>query len=285
MKTITKILTAVLFVTNVCFPLREASSNGLGYKLNISNLNYTSESSLQFDIYLLNTSNGEFRYSLGQYFLEFNPKIANGGTLTYSIIESALPELMRPRNPTVSGDQLRLAMNTISSNKDNLPLIPNKEPGILVVRMKLETSAKIFADEPLNLKLSSNNFKTKIFAYIENKTIEITNSENSVTDILETNGGATQNNSELPKEYSLSQNYPNPFNPETKIQFDIPKLSNVKLIIYDVTGRSVTTLVNQELQPGRYEYKFGGDKFASGVYFYSIKAGSFSEVKRMFLIK
>jgi len=281
MKTITKILAVVLFISNVCF------SNGLSYKLSVSNLNYTSENSLQFDIYLMNTSDdkNEFRYSIGQYFLEFNDKIANGGNLSYSIVESALPEMMRPRNPSVSGNQLRLAMNTISSNKDNLPVIPNKEPGILVVRMKLETSAKIFADEPLNLKLSSSIFKTKIFAYIDNKTVEITNSENNITDILETNGGAIQNNTELPDKYSLSQNYPNPFNPETKIAFDIPQLSNVKLIIYDITGRAVATLVNQELQPGRYEYKFGGDKFASGVYIYKISAGDFSEVKKMFLIK
>jgi len=285
MKTITKILTAVLFISNVCFPLREASSNGLNYKLTISNLNYTSETSLQFDVYLLNTSNEEFRYSIGQYFLEFNPKIANGGTLTYSIIESALPELMRPRNASVSGDQLRLAMNTISSSKENLPLIPSKEPGILIVRMKLETSAKTFADVPLNLKLSSAIFKTKIFAYLDNKTIEITNSENNVADLLEKNGAVTQNNTELPKEYALSQNYPNPFNPETKIEFDIPNLSNVKLIIYDITGRAVTTLVNQELQPGRYEFKFDGNNFASGIYFYKIGAGDFSAVKKMFLIK
>lgn len=281
MKTITKILAVVLFISNVCF------SNGLSYKLSVSNLNYTSENSLQFDIYLMNTSDdkNEFRYSIGQYFLEFNDKIANGGNLSYSIVESALPEMMRPRNPSVSGNQLRLAMNTISSNKDNLLLIPNIEPGMLVVRMKLETSAKIFADEPLNLKLSSSNFKTKVFAYIDNKTIEITNSENNVTDNLETNGGVIQNNTELPDKYSLSQNYPNPFNPETKIAFDIPQLSNVKLIIYDITGRAVATLVNQELQPGRYEYKFGGDKFASGVYIYKINAGDFSEVKKMFLIK
>jgi len=289
MKTITKILTAILFISNVSLTLAEAGANSLSYKLTISNLNYTSENALEFDIYLLNTSNdksaNEFKYSLGQYFFDFNSKIANGGTLTYSIIESELPEHMRPRSASVSGDQLRLAINSISSDKVNLPLISNKEPGLLVVRMRLETSAKIFADAPLNLKLSSGIFKTKIFAYIDNKTIEITNSESNVADYLETNSGVTQNNNELPKEYSISQNYPNPFNPETKIKFDIPQLSDVKLLIYDITGRVVATLVNQELQPGRYEFKFEGNNFASGVYFYSIKAGSFSEVKRMFLIK
>jgi len=286
MKTITKLFTAFLFISTVCLPLRASSSNGLSYKLNISNPTYISGNSLQFDIYLLNTSGdkNEFRYSLGQYFLQFNPEIANGGTLTYSIIGSDLPNNMQPRNASVSGDQLRLAMNTISSDKANLPVVTNEEPGLLVVRMRLETSAKAFADVPLNLQWSSDRFRTKIFAYIDNKTVDITNTENSVADIREVNGGANQITG-LPKEYSLSQNYPNPFNPETKIEFDLPNLSDVKLIVYDITGKTVATLVNQTLQPGRYQYRFGGDKFASGVYFYKITAGDYSAVKKMFLIK
>jgi|WetSurSiteA1Bulk_404760.scaffolds.fasta_scaffold07017_2 hypothetical protein len=114
----------------------------------------------------------------------------------------------------------------------------------------------------------------------------------------------TKISSEIPKEFSLSQNYPNPFNPESKIQFSIPKTENrkqlnnglsfptasignplVTLKIYDALGREVETLVNEALQPGTYEVTFDGSGFNSGVYFYRLQAGEFTETKRMFLIK
>lgn len=96
---------------------------------------------------------------------------------------------------------------------------------------------------------------------------------------------------ELPKSYSLSQNYPNPFNPSTKIRFDIPSgnLNSVpvKLVIYDILGREITVLVNEDLAPGTYEYEWNAMNYSSGVYFYTIKAGdnSFTETKKMVLSK
>lgn len=89
---------------------------------------------------------------------------------------------------------------------------------------------------------------------------------------------------------SLSQNYPNPFNPQTKIKFDVPanvkgQTSNVKLVIYDLLGREVTTLVNEELKPGTYEADWDGSNFSSGVYFYKIISGDFVETKKMVLMK
>ena len=89
----------------------------------------------------------------------------------------------------------------------------------------------------------------------------------------------------IPAVFSLEQNYPNPFNPSTSIKFNIPKQSNVKLVIYDVIGKEVATLVNEMKQPGSYEAVFNGDNFASGVYFYRLEAGNFTDVKKMVLIK
>lgn len=109
-----------------------------------------------------------------------------------------------------------------------------------------------------------------------------------------TNGGIPvgilQINGTLPVEYSLSQNYPNPFNPQTKIKFDIPanvkgQTTNVKLVIYDLLGREVTTLVNEELKPGTYEADWDGSNFSSGVYFYKIITEGFVETKKMILMK
>lgn len=91
---------------------------------------------------------------------------------------------------------------------------------------------------------------------------------------------------EIPKGYSLQQNYPNPFNPETSIRFNLPSQSNVELKVFDITGRVVTTLVNNEIvAPGIKEVKFNASNLASGIYFYSIKAGSFTDTKKMILVK
>ncbi len=88
-----------------------------------------------------------------------------------------------------------------------------------------------------------------------------------------------------PLTFSLSQNYPNPFNPVTRIKFEIPKLSHVKLTIFNILGREITTLVNEELKPGRYEFSWNASKNISGVYFYKIKAGSYSETRKMMLLR
>ncbi|MCI0473273.1 MAG: YCF48-related protein [Ignavibacteria bacterium] len=126
-----------------------------------------------------------------------------------------------------------------------------------------------------------------------------TSNTNSVTklkqlsDLLLTylNTGIAPIGNEIPVRYSLSQNYPNPFNPVTKIRFAIEKTENrkqntvVKIAVYDITGREVETLVNEALQPGIYEVTFNGSGLSSGVYFYKIVAGNYSETKRMVLLK
>ena len=90
---------------------------------------------------------------------------------------------------------------------------------------------------------------------------------------------------EVPAEYRLSQNYPNPFNPSTSIEFDLPKSSLVKLVVYNMLGREVATLVYEELKPGSYEYEWNGSSFASGVYFYRLITEDFSQTKSMVLLK
>jgi photosystem II stability/assembly factor-like uncharacterized protein len=91
--------------------------------------------------------------------------------------------------------------------------------------------------------------------------------------------------SEIPEAFKLYQNYPNPFNPSTKIKFNVAKLSDVKIVAYDVMGREVQTLVNESLKPGTYEASFDGSKLSSGVYFYKLITKEFSKTRRMLLVK
>ena len=129
----------------------------------------------------------------------------------------------------------------------------------------------------------SNAGNTYISCY--NKDTLVVSKSNT---IYRSNNGGTYiviNNQIIPDNYSLSQNYPNPFNPTTNIKFSIVKTGQAKLIVYDVQGREVQTLVNERLQPGTYEASFDGSALNTGVYFYKLITGTFSETKKMLLIK
>ncbi|MFZ1279514.1 MAG: T9SS type A sorting domain-containing protein [Ignavibacteriaceae bacterium] len=89
----------------------------------------------------------------------------------------------------------------------------------------------------------------------------------------------------LPIIFSLEQNYPNPFNPSTKINYSIKEKSNVELKIFDLLGSEIATLVNEEKSPGNYEVSFDASFLSSGVYLYTIKAGSFVQTRKMLLMK
>jgi len=89
----------------------------------------------------------------------------------------------------------------------------------------------------------------------------------------------------VPKNFDLSQNYPNPFNPTTTIEYSIPKDANVSIKIYDVLGKEVATLVNEQRSAGTYIINWNASNFSSGLYFYRITAGEFADTKKMFLIK
>ena len=96
---------------------------------------------------------------------------------------------------------------------------------------------------------------------------------------------AIDNPNDLPAHYSLAQNYPNPFNPVTSIEFTISQNEFVTLNIYDVTGRNVSTVVNNSLNAGNYKISFDAVSLTSGIYFYELRAGSFISTKKMMLLK
>ena len=91
--------------------------------------------------------------------------------------------------------------------------------------------------------------------------------------------------SEIPTEFKLYENFPNPFNPSTSIQYDIPANSFVKLIVYDITGKEVTTLINETMPAGKYEAVWNGKEYASGVYFARLEAGTYKHIIKMLMVK
>lgn len=105
----------------------------------------------------------------------------------------------------------------------------------------------------------------------------------TVTNPLILEGGLTS--TELPKEFKLYENYPNPFNPATSIKYDIANNSFVKLVVYDITGKEIETLVSDNLQAGRYEANWNGGNYSSGVYFARLEAGNYKHIIKMLMIK
>jgi endo-1,4-beta-xylanase len=97
--------------------------------------------------------------------------------------------------------------------------------------------------------------------------------------------GIEKTASTLPTKYELDQNYPNPFNPSTKIRYSIVTASRVTLKLYDILGREVQTLVNEEQVAGQYTLTFNAQNLASGIYFYQITAGNFTATKKLMLLK
>jgi hypothetical protein len=139
-----------------------------------------------------------------------------------------------------------------------------------------ETKSYSFIDENIN----SGTYKYRLKQIDYDGNFEYSNEIEIIVDFT-------------PKEFVLYQNYPNPFNPTTTIKFEIPSVIAseakqslmVSLKVYDILGNEVATLVNEEKQPGVYEVEYNSENLSSGIYFYQLKAGEFTSIKKMVLLR
>lgn len=160
-----------------------------------------------------------------------------------------------------AGNKIRI----VATNLDRTPedtVFLNTNPYVLPVMVKA-TNTIYFKDSYIDIPFVTNSANPLMFSSEETESI-------------------------VPEEFSLNQNYPNPFNPATTISFSLPSGFNglVTLKIFDITGREVSNLVNQNLSQGIYNFQWNASKYSSGVYFYQLTAGSeFREIKKMVLVK
>jgi len=115
--------------------------------------------------------------------------------------------------------------------------------------------------------------------------VSLSNTSTMVGTVLATLTDINQTSQLVPDKFALSQNYPNPFNPATTISFDIPVSGFTKLVVFDMSGKEISNLVSQNLTAGSYSVNFNAALLSTGVYFYRLEAQSFSEIKKMTLIK
>jgi len=152
-------------------------------------------------------------------------------------------------------------------------VIPSKEQDIY--GFNLNTGEQIFIDKSNNYRNQPIVADHKLYVITSRKVIVFHNEETAVE----------ERGDPIPGRFELSQNFPNPFNPETTIAYSIKEKCRVTLNVYNVQGKQVATITNGEFQPGSYEFKFNGRGLPSGIYFYRLQAGRFTDVKKMILLE
>jgi Secretion system C-terminal sorting domain len=303
MKKITKLLMSLIVFAgmfNLCSAQVQIPPT---YTLTAGNEVIVAPNRITFDIWIKHTNSDStvFQYAGGQYFFEVNLGVANGGTLTYTFDStsagdsSSMPFNMRPRNPSIAANILRLAANSLPGAGNGF-YVSDTGLGSKVIKLRLSTSASAFNDIIDSLQLLWHNALpnpfTKINAYTGlNGTVntDVTTPSTHIIDFLVGIGNDPVSSTVIPSEFAISQNYPNPFNPTTKIEYALPQEGKVSIKVFDLTGREIAKLVNGELKPaGSYAVNFNGANLASGVYFYRIEVDGvkrFEATKRMVLIK
>lgn len=194
---------------------------------------------------------------------------------------------------------------TISYNSDVLQFIDVK-PSILTNSFSVSktivdsSTIKLSFDSQFGIANNSGTLAELIFknkskhslkTYLNFDQAKVSDDLTSNRNISKLNNGVVSitvtdiKNKILPTSYSISQNYPNPFNPTTVIEYSLPEKNKVEIKLYDLLGREVRTLLNEERLPGKYNIKFNASGLASGVYFYRITAGRFIKTKKMILLR
>lgn len=239
-------------VTHSSYNIRETTNSGENW------VNIYSPSETLFDLCFINQTTGFASASSGLII-----KTTNSGN-NWNIVQS-VGQGYRIYKMCFASDSLGYAVGKMSSDNS----------GVIIRTINRGDAWTVESSTPAGLMSVAYNKNGHIFAVGDSGRIYRTLYPIEIKNI----------STEIPSEFLLKQNYPNPFNPSTNIKFDLPKSSSVNLVIFDALGREVATLVNEKLQPGTYEVDWDGSDYPSGVYFYKLNTGEFSDTKKMLMIK
>ncbi len=195
---------------------------------------------------------------------------------------------------TGKSSTLYITNKNVQLNSFELPPLP--PAGVFDARFSTQRCVEVLGTEPKLISLSSVEYPVDIRAEgIELRVSDKATNGKIVNSVLKSGTSVSISNPgvnsieiasiEKPVSYELSQNYPNPFNPATTIKFALPENANVSLTVYNQIGEKVADLVNGQMESGYHSILWNAENFASGVYFYQIKAGNFSSVRKLLLLK
>jgi len=187
---------------------------------------------------------------------------------------------------SVGIDQQKLSFwNDSLGMIERFPTAPTNQVLYTYQSSPLDTA---FEGKPVGLRATDPNLKVYYLSF-PLYYLDSASAKSLITYVLNDFGeaplGVRTIDEKIPREFRLYDAYPNPFNPTTKMQFDIAKISNVSLIVYDVLGREVARLVDETKPPGHYGVMWNASLLSSGVYFYRLKTGDFIDVKKMLLVR
>lgn len=219
--------------------------------------------------------------SMGAYFPDYAMKVNPSSLSVTNQNDSAFSYMSVPSvklydksvkftasvSPTPSGGTLTLSFLNKSNNNllDTLTSFPDS------LRLRVKATGGVTSGSYTITVLGKGPNGTPV----HQRTISL-----SVTPV-----GLSSNENEIPKDFYLYQNFPNPFNPSTQIRFDLAKSGLVTLDVYDITGRKISELVNENLNAGRHNVEFNASELSSGIYFYRIVTPEFTSIRKMILVK
>ncbi len=204
--------------------------------------------------------------------------VGEGGTVLKTFTGGEIPVEFTLFNAKLEGNEVMLSWQT-STETNNSGFFIQRKAGrgwenvgfVQGYGTSTETQDYSYKDN-----LTELNYRGKIYYRLNQVDYDGSENYSSTTEVTY---------DPKPNDYALDQNYPNPFNPVTSIEYSLPKGSNVKLVVYDLLGNEVETLVDEYKPAGIYSVKFDGSELTSGIYIYRLQAGDFISTKRMALIK
>ncbi|WP_138429977.1 FG-GAP-like repeat-containing protein [Fodinibius saliphilus] len=202
-----------------------------------------------------------------------------GGSLAETAIRASY--LLPPLPPGKVFDA-RFKNGSTLIEDDRLYIEINKLPGTTV---KLETKVESLANyDSFVVKEFGDGQLLKEYTVAANKEVTLAGSETDLVQMAPARG-ASLSDSKIPDSFKLEQNYPNPFNPTTQISYSVPQTAEVTLEVFNILGKRVATLIDEQKQPGTYKVTFNGSNLASGLYLYRLKAGSYVATRKLILAK
>lgn len=154
-----------------------------------------------------------------------------------------------------------------------------------LTKMGWHKAATVYLNQGSQRVVKVDNTQLESGKYLIADAVMITINRKLSPNVIITSVDDDRSNNEIPDTYQLLQNYPNPFNPATTIAFTLPSVQDVKLTVHNILGEQIAVIVNEELSAGSYQYRYNASHLSSGVYFYRLQAGAFSETKKMLLLR